>query len=188
MKKGIKAKLVDVTEYCVGPLLEMLQENFAVEWTEADPDFVIHSSFGHDVLRHEGVRVCWLGENLVPDFNISDYAMGFSRLSFGDRYRRVPLYRWYKEYEDLFDERRPGRSPSAASSASRQALFCTVVCDERQQPGSYLADLMDASAATGCFRPAESGGTTWAARSRTKWRLSVRQVRPRRRDSSTPGT
>ncbi len=161
MKKGIKAKLVDVTEYCVGPLLEMLQENFAVEWTEADPDFVIHSSFGHDVLRHEGVRVCWLGENLVPDFNISDYAMGFSRLSFGDRYRRVPLYRWYKEYEDLFDERRRVVSVSGEQALRDKSLFCTVVVTNGSNRDPYLADLMDAVCG---YRLVSSGG---------KWRNNV---------------
>lgn len=41
-----------------------------------------------------------MGENLVPDFNIYDYGIGFSRMDFGDRYLRWPLYRLYKyDYE-----------------------------------------------------------------------------------------
>lgn len=31
-------------------------------------------------------------ENLVPDFNICDYAIGFHYLDFEDHYFRFPLY------------------------------------------------------------------------------------------------
>jgi hypothetical protein len=37
-------------------------------------------------------RIFFTQENLTPDFNICDYAFAFDRMSFGDRYFRLPLY------------------------------------------------------------------------------------------------
>lgn len=124
--KTISLKLVDVTEDCVGPLISMIDKVGSITRVESDPDYIIHSCFGHDVLRYDGVRICWLGENLVPDFNICDYAMGFSRLSFGDRYRRIPLYRWYAEYEELFDASRHVIPVHGVEELRQKTRFCTV--------------------------------------------------------------
>ncbi len=60
-----------------------------------NPDFLFHSCFGFEHINYDCVKICYLGENLSPDFNISDYALGFDFLSFEDRYLRFPLYRFY---------------------------------------------------------------------------------------------
>ena len=38
------------------------------------------------------MRIFYTAENLVPDFNICDYGIGFHYLDFADRYIRYPLY------------------------------------------------------------------------------------------------
>jgi len=70
---------------------------------------VLHSCNGLDVLNQGGVRIFITGENVTPDFNICDYALGFQRLSFGDRYCRLPLFRLYNKgaYECLWQVRPP---------------------------------------------------------------------------------
>lgn len=56
------------------------------------PDFLIYSVNSSDYLNYDCVRIFYTAENLVPDFNLCDYGIGFSDLSFGDRYLRYPLY------------------------------------------------------------------------------------------------
>ena len=157
----IRAKLVDVPLFCVEPLLGMIREVCEIQWVEEDPDFIIHSMYGHDVLRYDGVRVCWIGENLVPDFNLCDYAMGFSRLAFGDRYRRIPLFRWYREYDGLFDDQRRVRLPPASEALAGKTRFCTMVVTNGADRDPFLAELFGL---LGRYRPVDSGG---------KWRNSI---------------
>ena len=43
-------------------------------------------------MKYDGIRIFITGENIYPDFNLVDYAIGFDYLDFGDRYFRRPLY------------------------------------------------------------------------------------------------
>lgn len=56
------------------------------------PDYLFFSTFGCIHLRYTCVKILFVGENIVPDFNICDYALAFDYLDFGDRYMRLPLY------------------------------------------------------------------------------------------------
>ena len=51
--------------------------------------------FMDTILQYKGVRIFVSGENVSPNFLISDYAMTFDRLEFGDRYVGflIKLYR-----------------------------------------------------------------------------------------------
>lgn len=55
-------------------------------------DFVFCSVWKKDCFKYKCPRILFTGENYIPDFNIYDYAIGFSELEFGDRYIRYPLY------------------------------------------------------------------------------------------------
>lgn len=56
------------------------------------PDFLFYSVNSKDFLNYNCVRIYYTAENLVPDFNICDYGIGFHHIEFGDRYIRYPLY------------------------------------------------------------------------------------------------
>ncbi|MCR5119589.1 MAG: hypothetical protein K6B44_08230 [Lachnospiraceae bacterium] len=63
-----------------------------------DAPVIFCSCFGDRAYDMEDrVKICFTGENYVPDFNIYDYVMGFSHMSFADRYLRLPLYALYTE-------------------------------------------------------------------------------------------
>lgn len=65
------------------------------------PDFLICSCFGDAHWSYDCVKIYYTGENVTPDFNMYDYAIGFDELLFSDRYLRVPLYRLYgRPYPD----------------------------------------------------------------------------------------
>lgn len=60
------------------------------------PDYLFCSSFGYNHWKYKGcIKIYYTAENLVPDFNIFDYGIGFHYLSFEDRYLRFPLWLLY---------------------------------------------------------------------------------------------
>lgn len=66
-----------------------------------NPDYLVYSVNSKDYLKYNCVRIFYTAENLMPDFNICDYGIGFHYLEFGDRYIRFPLYLvdGFKAYE-----------------------------------------------------------------------------------------
>ena len=81
-------------------ILDVLKKNFEVELSE-QPDFVFCSIFGNRHLKYHCAKIFFTGENMCPDFNLVDYALGFHRISFDDRYLRYPLYALYGESCEL---------------------------------------------------------------------------------------
>lgn len=76
-------------------LLRALREHHeTVITTVAEADYVIFSVFGDDhwFVPDDKVKIFYTGENVCPDFNACDYAFGFSPISLGDRYMRLPNY------------------------------------------------------------------------------------------------
>ncbi|MEJ2525024.1 MAG: glycosyltransferase family 10 [Desulfuromonadales bacterium] len=93
----------------VESILEFVKDRYDFEITEdIHADYVFYSVDGYDVLRYPGVRIFVTGENVTPNFAIADYAMGFERLDFGDRYIWMPLIKLYRDaYAVLTRPRRP---------------------------------------------------------------------------------
>lgn len=90
----------------------ILCETFNVKVVEnhADADYVFYSCFGcdHWNVKEECIKIFITAENITPDFNACDYAIGFDWLDFGDRYLRFsnfysPFYR--KNIADLIEHR-----------------------------------------------------------------------------------
>ena len=107
----------NVYERCI-PLFEAIGKHFDVELTD-NPDFIIYSNFGYVHLDYDLPRLFYTGENLRPDFNICDYALGSDRMTFGDRYFRFTNYMFtcQKELHEI-DVRR---------YSSRPRRFCNFV-------------------------------------------------------------
>jgi alpha(1,3/1,4) fucosyltransferase len=82
--------------------LKFLEKHYLVSISN-DPDYLFYSVYGNSHLKFKNcVKILFTGENLVPDFNLCDYAMGYHYLSFEDRYMRLPLYVYYQwHYAEL---------------------------------------------------------------------------------------
>jgi len=97
-KKTIKINFVDFwndldkeNNYFVN----ILKKHYNVVISE-NPDYCFCSCFGNEHLKYpRAIKIFFTGENIVPDFNEYDYALGFSYLDFSDRYLRLPLYVLY---------------------------------------------------------------------------------------------
>lgn len=99
MKKKIRIKFIgfykefDMESFFI---YQILKKHFDVELCD-DPDYVVYSCFdlleatGEEHLQYNDcVKIYYTGENLVPDFNLCDYAIGFEYMEYGDRYLRYP--------------------------------------------------------------------------------------------------
>lgn len=96
--KTIKVKFVDFWEN-FDPrhnfIADIISKKYRIELSDA-PDYLIFSVFGYENIDyHNCTKIFYSGENITPDFNICDYAIGFNFLSFGDRYIRMPFYTAY---------------------------------------------------------------------------------------------
>ena len=62
------------------------------------PDYLVFSCFGNEHLKYRNcIKIFYSGENISPDFNLCDYAIGYDRLQFGDRYFRLPVWACYNK-------------------------------------------------------------------------------------------
>ena len=94
--------------YVVRGLLNLINVYYDIEITdELDADYVIHSCMGNDVLKYSGIRIYVSGECVSPNFNTSDYALAFDRMSFGDRNQWFPLIKIYTDAYNVLQNPRP---------------------------------------------------------------------------------
>ncbi len=104
--------------------LQFVWDRYDFELTrDRDADYVIHSVGGFEVLKYPGVRIFITGENVTPNFAISDYAMAFEKMHFGDRYVWLPLIKFSsKAYSSLKAPR-----PPADEILQQKTDFCAYV-------------------------------------------------------------
>ncbi|MCM1538314.1 MAG: glycosyltransferase family 10 [bacterium] len=69
----------------------LLRKHYDVELNGENPDFIFCSNTGRRYLAYSCPRIYFTGEAVCPDFNVYDYAIGFDRITFGDRYLYYPL-------------------------------------------------------------------------------------------------
>ena len=91
----------DSTKYRIS---KIIHDRYDVEITNR-PQYLICSLFNYhrSVCEEADVKIFITPENMVPDFNLFDYCLGFDELSFGDRYLRVPNYILNLKYEEALD-------------------------------------------------------------------------------------
>lgn len=82
--------------------------NSKVVLDESNPDYLIYSVFGDSHIAKTGkcIKIFYTGENIRPDFNLCDYAIGFDYMTFGDRYIRFPFYYLIKNSKYISAEQR----------------------------------------------------------------------------------
>ena len=119
----------------------ILSKRYNVEISE-NPDYLIVSPLGkaYDYLKYNCVRIFYAGEEIVPDFNLFDYAIGFDDISFGDRYYRYPLCFFG---EKTFWEKNVLSQEKAKELMSQKVIFCNFIYNE-DSIGGYRKKLFNA--------------------------------------------
>ena len=146
--------LVDggVVPEILNSVLPFIDHIYDLEFTtDHDADYVFHSCFGFEVLKYKGVRIFVTGENVSPNFNVSDYALAFDPLTYGDRYRQLPLFRLYREsYQALCAPR-----PHARETFETKEHFCAYVMSNTSDSASTRTEIFDILST---YKPVHSGG------------------------------
>lgn len=140
--KKIKVKIcnLDQSDHCSYGylLLNILKKYYEVELSE-NPDYIFYSESTFEHLNYTGIKIFYTGENVHPNFNLCDYAIGFDYMQFGDRYCRFPVYLAATFYRDQELKQLAGRSfdtqlSFTSDDLSKKTGFCSFVYS------NYLAD------------------------------------------------
>lgn len=109
--KTVKVAFVDfnnIVKPTDNDFYRVLSKKYQVVIDNESPEYVFYSCYGNKHLDYDCIRIFYTEECYSPDFNEADYAIGFDRIEFGDRYFRKPLYdlfQYKKPYRDLFSPR-----------------------------------------------------------------------------------
>ena len=95
--------------------------------------------------------------SVSPNFNISDYALTYDQITFGDRYKWFPLI---KLYEDAYAKlQQPRTQPKTILAQNRD--FCAYVMSNTRNSASERVDIFHKLAS---YKTVHSGG---------RWRNNV---------------
>ncbi len=83
--------------------VRLLRESYNIVFDEHDPELVLCSVFGNSHYKYFCRKLCFLGENLDPNYELFDYAISFRPRS--DRNYRLPLYATFNDVEQAAAER-----------------------------------------------------------------------------------
>lgn len=140
---------------------QILSKYYDIEYESPEKaDYVFFSDFGvnHWSLPKDSIKIFYIGENICPDFNICDYALGFEWIDYGDRYMRLPNYYatpFYQDKQRKFEQRYiedAERGGVDRTLANRK--FCSFVvsnCDGNSVRGKLFEMLSK-------YRTVDSGG------------------------------
>ena len=138
LKQKIRVAYADVPIGFAQGFLRFVSGQYDFELTEdTDADYVIHSCGGMDVLKYKGVRIFITGENVSPNFALSDYALAFERLEFGDRYQWIPLFKIHGH--NCFS----GPRLPAKEILAQKTDFCAYVMSNTTDSDDYRSQIFD---------------------------------------------
>lgn len=105
------------------PFYNLLSQKYHLDLDPDNPEYLIYSCYGHGFLNYNCARIFYTGENLRPDFNLCDFAIGFDYISFEDRYVRFPNFALF---EEQFDELVLSREMKQ-SDLDQKEFFCNFI-------------------------------------------------------------
>jgi hypothetical protein len=119
-KKSLKINYCDGPEnFALPMILNLLSDDYELIFTDK-PDFLFCFSFGSEFLRYGNcVKIFFYTENMVPDFNYYDYAIGMHDLSFGTRHLYIP---YYEHFLNL-----PQQNRTNLDDALAKRKFCNFI-------------------------------------------------------------
>lgn len=139
----------------------LVNNGYQVEISD-DPDYLIcdfSSENPYEYCGHPQVRIMYSGENLIPDFNLIDYAICPYPLQFGDRNFQLPACVWPRDhwqalpskdrnYPDDFLKTKHYFANFISSHESEYNIrgdFFKKLCEYKrvESPGSYLNNMPD---------------------------------------------
>ncbi len=110
---------------------QLLRPRFDVQVVD-DPDFLIHSCFGKQHRRFQGIRIYYTAENRRPDFCVSDFAFSFDYLRRED-HCRFPFYVYRVPVEQLLLPNESAEEILAAKTGFCSFVYSNSLCRRRNE-------------------------------------------------------
>lgn len=120
-------------------IINILKKYYDVEISQEPNYLFFNESDPEHILFKDCIKIFYTGENIHPNFNICDYAIGFDYMDFGDRYYRLPIYmvsNFYRkeELEQIKTTGIPTKTNFSVQDLKEKRSFCSFVYS------NYLAD------------------------------------------------
>ena len=97
------------------------------ELVETDrPDFILDGGQDFEHVGYDAVKILLDSENIVPDFNDYDYAIGSANLTYEDRYLRIPWFVFYPYFADI------AKRATEPDEAFLKREFCSFVVSDAE--------------------------------------------------------
>lgn len=128
MKRKIKIKYVDFWDAFKSEtytITELLAKHYDLEFSDK-PDFLFYSVYSKNFMKYDCTRIMYSGENIFPDFNLCDYAIGFDKIDMGNRYIYFPNYLMNPKYKIDVERMKNKHLPEHIASKSK-IDFCSFV-------------------------------------------------------------
>lgn len=157
MKKTVKIKFAGFAPYHdphAQAYYRFLSERYDLVECE-DPDYVIDGGQSFHHLKYDCVKILLNSENLAPDFNDYDYAVGCSDITFGDRYLRTPWFVFYPYFHEIVNRK------TEPDEALLKRKFCSFVVSNAEFGDPMRRKFFERLSK---YKTVDSGG---------KWRNSV---------------
>ncbi|MBR5851405.1 MAG: glycosyltransferase [Bacteroidaceae bacterium] len=154
MNNKIKINFVDFWgdfNKCDNFITRALSKKYEVAISD-NPDYLFFGTFGYRHLNYNCVKIMFIGENIAPDFNLCDYALGFDFIQFGDRYMRLPLYCTYESFASLAQTRLP------SDEALIDRKFCSMVVSNNRHASPHRERFFKLLSE---YKQVDSGGRLW---------------------------
>ncbi len=100
-KKNISISIVDFLDCMkdnnINYLLNLLRDDFVIDFNNTYPDYLLYDVFGCEHLNQKynnSIKIAYYSENMIPDFNQADYALSQAHINYLDRYYKYPSITW----------------------------------------------------------------------------------------------
>lgn len=145
-------------------IVNPLRKHYHVEVVAPEKaDYVFFSVHGkeHLFVDDSRIKIFYTLENLCPDFNLCDYAIGFEYMNFGDRYFRLPGYMPYDYQKDVLGAETKHLLPPGFSLKNDKPKFCSYTISNGNRASDLLVELIETMDQ---YKQVDSGG---------KWRNNI---------------
>lgn len=117
-------------------------------------EYLFCSVFSQNFLDFDCIRIFYTGENIIPDFNLYDYAIGFEKMTIGDRYFCDPLcYGWIRTKQKLISN-----EPRLINCKKdiKNKKFCAMVVSNGSNADPFRTDFFHSLSQ---YKTVDSGGS-----------------------------
>ena len=110
--------------------VRLLLLSYIFNFTSNNPDYLIFPVFGCDQLDskyNNAIKIAYYSENMIPDFNHTDYSIGFHNINYLDRYFRKTTLIWIFQKRYLNIKNKFFEKIRRKAYKSKKKKFCAAV-------------------------------------------------------------